>query len=275
MSAPPHPAAVLAPGALPTPTTSTTRKGQHQFVVRFFRRMRVHQVHRVVVELRAASGKKGNLTPADPVMVRLQVPGSFVTPAEQQIFARATGNKAVFSVTPLGTGRLRDGKAVITHQGTVLQEIPLPCKSVTQQLTGLLLLLTIALPCFLYAYTVKTDLSTPAPDLQALAKRYAAVDAEGEPLPADEAQKSGKERGPIARFLIDSIPDYDGYVPMAAVEAQKGYDYVREQARTKPYFFTTIVAVLLGLTILSALMHKASRRKRRGTPLTLPHSAGF
>jgi len=251
--------------------------GQHQFVVRYFRRMRVQQVHRLVVELRSTSGKGGpaGMTPADPVTVRVQIPGSFVTPAEQQVFARTTGNKAVFSVTPLGTGRLRDGKAVISHQGTVLQEIPLPAKSVTQQLTGLLLLLTVALPCFLYVYTMKMDLSTPPPDLQELAKKYAALDPEGEPLPGGEPKKSSKERGPIAHFIVDSVPDYDGYVPWAAAEVQKGYDEVREQARTKPYFFTTVAGVLLALTVLSAWMHKAVRGKRKGTPLTLPHSAGF
>lgn len=65
-----------------------------------------------------------------------------------------------------------------------------------------------------------------------------------------------------------------GYVPQAAREAQKGYDYVHDLAK-KPYFFTYVVGTLLGLTLISALLHKASRRKRRGTPLTLPHSVGF
>src|SRR5271156_3355421 len=119
------PVAAFAPAALSAPPPAVAGKGQHQFVVRYYRRMRVHQVHRVVVELRSTRGKTGptGMTPADPVTVRLLIPGSFVTPSEQQVFARATGNKAVFTVTPLGTGRLRDGKAVISHQGNVLQEI--------------------------------------------------------------------------------------------------------------------------------------------------------
>jgi hypothetical protein len=277
MSAPPSPVAAFAPAALPTPPPPVTGKGQHQFVVRYYRRMRVHQVHRVVVELRSTSRKTGPtaMTPADPVTVRLQIPGSFVTPAEQQVFARATGNKAVFTVTPLGTGRLRDGKATITHQGTVLQEIPLPSKAVTQQLTGLLLLLAVALPCFLYIYTMKIDLSTPPPDLQALARRYAPV-AEGDALPADESQTSSKERGSIARFIVDNIPDYDGYVRQGAVAVQRGYDSLHEQAHTRQYFFTYVVGALLALTLLSAVLHRAARGKRKGMPLTLPHStAGF
>jgi hypothetical protein len=289
--------AQAAPAAVAALPGAATGKPQHQFVIRYRRRMKHQRVYPLVVELRSADGKP---TPpaADSVLVRAIVPGAYVSPAEQEMSARATNNRVTFYVTPLARGRLKEARVAVLQGGRTLQEVWTPMKSVTQRKTWWLLLLSFVVPLVLWYVTMSLDFSStgplpPPPEPKdkggAAVKEDKPKDTEepSEPEKKDEPAPEAKEKdkkkakdakapakqvkGRLAQAIVKYVPDYDGYTYKGAAYAQEYYDIVRNMMM-KDYLLSYVFAGMLGLTLVSAVLHRTARGKRKSKPLALASS---
>ncbi len=281
----------LPPKTSPMPPTipslgAAVGGGQHQFVVRYYRRMKPQRVYRLVVELRslAKKGAAGTAPTGDPVQLRPRIPGCLVSPAELEITPKGMTSQATFHVTPLAKGRLRDAQVGVYHQGRLLQDVPLRMKGTTQCLTRWLLLLAVAAPLFVWWALSYLDLSSMGPvepangaaevkksDDTALAAD-AKEPAEGEPKEAKPATK--KVHRPLAVGIVRLVPEYPGetYTRQAALKAQEGYDVLRSMQQ-KDYLSFWVFAAFLGLALISLVTHRQARGTRKGKPLALPAPA--
>src|SRR5689334_4542121 len=117
--------------------------------VRYYRLMKPNRVSTVEVywpksaKLPRDTQARGDLT------VRLIVAGAQVLPSEQTMNPAQPGAKAVFYVTPLAKGWLRNEKLEVLSQGRKVQEIPMASKVVSQRLTWFLLFCTFFVPWFI------------------------------------------------------------------------------------------------------------------------------
>lgn len=262
--------------------------GLHQFRVRFYRRMKPNAVYPLIVELHGSAGKKGStaIPPGDAVIVRPLIPGSYVTPAELEVSPKPANNKVTFYVTPLATGRLKQARVGVYHQGRLLQEIWLPMKSASQSATRVFLGLTFLLPVVLYYMVVAHDWSRTAPPPEPAA---AAKDDKGKPpeakkdksealenggadaRPVEEKPKAGEVRGALAQGIVKNVPPYEDYTLKFANYVQDGYDEVHRTSKNHLCFY--LGAGLLALTLLSWVWHRTRRGRRKSKAFTLPNTA--
>ncbi len=119
--------------------------------VRYYKRMRLQHVYSVVVGW-AADRERRPPAGAPPVTVRLLMAGAQVVPTEHTLDPADEDAKATFYVTPLAKGFLRNEKLEILVGGRKVQELPLPCKVVSQKMTAVLLLLALLFPGCMLSY---------------------------------------------------------------------------------------------------------------------------
>lgn len=294
---PPIPSQAPTLASPPVPVGGTSAGGGHQFVVRYYRRMKPQRVYRLVVELRSLSKKAPSATAAtaDPVQVRPLIPGCFISPAELAVSPKASANRVTFYVTPLAKGRLRDAQIGIYHQNRLLQDVRLRMKSATQCLTRWLLVLTIAAPLLVWWATSYLDLSgmdpneakAPASGIQKEDKPKppeelalnADVPADAKEPPTETERKepaaaTKKASSPLEEAIVRYVPEYPGetYTQQAAAKVQEGYNVLRAKQQKEHLSFWVFVA-FLSLTLLSLVTHRQARGKRKGKPLTLPAPA--
>jgi hypothetical protein len=221
--------------------------------VRYYRRMKPARVHTVEVLWRkSAKPQRGEVT------VRLRAAGAQVLPSEQTMNAAEPDKKTIFYVTPLVKGWLRNQKLEVFSQGRKVQEIPMTTRVVSQRFTWFLLLCTLFVPWFL-AEVVK--LYPPAEAARGRDDRIV-------------YRHIAKE---VEAYIKDSVPALPGFLKGTPVEtgllearslAGKGYQSLVEVSRLEPIAFYA-GAVLLGLTLISAYMHKPKRRKVTGKPIAV------
>jgi hypothetical protein len=229
--------------------------------VRYYRQIKPQRVYTVQV-----SWKKPENPPRGPgkeVTVRLIAAGAQVLPSEQTLDASQPDAKAVFYLTPLAKGWLRNEKLEVLAQGRKVQELPLATKVVTQRLTWFLLFCTFFVPWFITEY-IKNS-----PMLDKIRN------AEGSIItPTVEKQ--------VKNYLIDNLPqiprDMKGGTIDTSVKATE--DFVANAYRTivlvcgiQPIALYVGV-ILLFMALISAFLHRQSRCRLTGKPITIPGAKG-
>ncbi len=112
--------------------------------VRYYRQLKPQRVHTAEVSWQhSAEPARGEIT------VRLLAAGAQVVPSELTMDCSKPDAKAVFYVTPLARGWLRNEKLEVLAHHRKVQEIPMASKVVGQKLTWLLLILTFFVPWFI------------------------------------------------------------------------------------------------------------------------------
>jgi hypothetical protein len=220
--------------------------------VRYYRLMKPQRVSTAEVSWKKAR-KSGELR--GEVTVRLIVAGAQVVPSEQTMNVARPDAKAVFYVTPLARGWLRNEKLEVISQGRKVQEIPLATKVVSQRLTWFLLFCTFFVPWFISEFIKYGAMS----EIRHVNDRVIYHDVE------KEATKHIKENvppplkalegTPVERFLLD-IPGYVGW----AYREVWGVTNIEPIAYYSAIFF-------FGLTVISWVFHTPKRSKRTGKPI--------
>jgi hypothetical protein len=221
--------------------------------VRYYRQMKPQRVYTVDVGWqKSAKPARGEVT------VRLIVAGAQVLPSEQKMDASQPNVRAVFYVTPLAKGWLRNQKLEVLSQGRKVQEIPMASKVVGQRFTWFLLLCTFFVPWFLTEFIKMSPMAeTSRRKDDRIVFRY--VDKE------------------VESYIKDNVPAMPAELKGTVVETwllegrsavAKGYQKLVEISRVVPIAFYT-GAVLLALTLISAYLHKAKRRQAYGKPLQI------
>src|SRR5262245_12404571 len=127
----------IAPGREPMAArreAPLVRGRECQLSIRYYRRMRLQCIHRLVVE-----GPRDGAGHAGVLSVRPLIPGAAVMPAEQELDASRPGARAEFAVTPLARGGLRGAHVEVRSHGRLAQTIPLGIRATSQRLTWVLL----------------------------------------------------------------------------------------------------------------------------------------
>jgi hypothetical protein len=216
--------------------------------------MKPHRVSSVEVywPKSAKPSARGDIT------VRLIVAGAQVLPSEQTMSAAQADARAVFYVTPLAKGWLRNQKLEILSSGRKIQEIPMATKVVSQRLTWFLLFCTFFVPWFILneiTYGPMAEISQ-LPDGRKVHHRV-----------AKEVERNIRANVPAPpAFLKDTqiesvLVDSPGYVA-------KGFQELVGVSGILPIAYFSAVAFLV-LTILSALFHMPKRRTTSGKPIPL------
>src|SRR5262249_51896746 len=117
--------------------------------VRYYRLMKPRRVSTVEVFWPKSANPPRDAQQRGEITVRLIVAGAQVLPSEQTMSPSLPGAKAVFYVTRLAKGWLRNEKLEVLSQGRKIQEIPMASKVVTQRLTWFLLFCTFFVPWFI------------------------------------------------------------------------------------------------------------------------------
>jgi hypothetical protein len=171
---------------------------QYRFTVRYYRRMRLHRVYPTVVEARPVRGGSGaGNGPGSPVLIRPLIPGALVVPGELALDANQPGARATFYVTPLAKGKLPGACVEVRRADTLVQEIRLGMRGVTQRLTWFLAVLTVLVPAFLLTVTRYHPLkgTVPRPTTRPLQLGAPAEDKEP-PLAPKVEPPGGPNPGP-------------------------------------------------------------------------------
>jgi hypothetical protein len=230
----------------------------------------MRRVYPLVVSLPAkASGTAG------AVAVRPLIPGALVTPAELILDSAKSDTQATFYVTPVARGRLPKARVQLHRQGSLLQEVTLPMKAVTQRLTWVLLALTILVPAFLLYTTKYNKMTGTVPRSMAPTPEDVRAEPATPPIAREPTIKNMPGRpGELLEYRLKEelpvIPHVDASAHLARWLGI-GYDLACELATDHFSFY--VGALLLGLTIISAVTHSSRRARRRGAPLTLAASA--
>lgn len=246
--------AASAPSALPVGVPGASITPKFQVRVRFYKRMKVQRVYRMVVELRTADkGAAPSISAGDSVIARPVIPGAYVQPMEQDLGPKTTNHTITFSVAPLARGRLKNARLQIVHQGRVLEEIWTPMRGTSQRPTWIFALLSL----FSLAYLV--SIFGPLPNLST----------------GETADDSGKT---VSGMLMDKLPTYlnkeelpeflADYLTREALAAtaQDAYNYVYATPNLNFYLMTGFLV----LTIVSLLWNRPARKRRKGKPMMLP-----
>jgi hypothetical protein len=244
---------MAAPSALPVGVPGASITPKFQVRVRYYKRMTMQRVYRMVVELRTADkGAAPSVSAGDSVIARPVIPGAYVQPVEQELGPKSTNHTITFSVAPLARGRLKNARLQILHQGRVLEEIWTPMRGTSQRLTWLFALLALVSLGYLI------NIFGPLPNLSSGAS----------------ADENGTN---VGRVLVDKLPDYLNKEELPeflafltrdalAVYAQDRYNDLYALPNLNFY----LVAGFLLLTIVSFLWNRPARRRRKGKPMMLP-----
>jgi hypothetical protein len=193
--------------------------GQPQFRLRarFQRRMKLHKVAPVFVELSPPVHGRAPAATDAPLLVHLSVPGAQVTPAEVPLDIAQPGARAQFLVTPLAYGWLNQAHLEVRHRGQLVQQTPLAMRGSSNAVTWFLAALTVLVPAFvLYAthyhklegtiHRPPSGVKQPEP-----AKKGAGVQAVG-PHEADALKPKNAKGGdkPQSKQVADTRPGAPG-----------------------------------------------------------------
>ena len=99
-AAPAPPLAV--PSALPVGVPGASITPKFQVRVRYYKRMTMQRVYRMVVELRTADkGAAPSISAGDSVIARPVIPGAYVQPVDQELGPKSTNHTITFSVAEI------------------------------------------------------------------------------------------------------------------------------------------------------------------------------
>jgi hypothetical protein len=248
---------MAAPSALPVGVPGASITPKFQVRVRYYKRMTMQRVYRMVVELRTADkGAAPSVSAGDSVIARPVIPGAYVQPVEQELGPKSTNHTITFSVAPLARGRLKNARLQILHQGRVLEEIWTPMRGTSQRPTWLFALLALVSLGYLI------NVFGPLPNLSS----------------GPTADENGTN---VGRVLVDKLPAYLnkeelpeflGFLTSEALAAyaQDRYNDLYTLPNLNFYVFTGFVL----LTIVSFLWNRPARRRRKGKPMMLPSLPG-
>ncbi len=139
--------------ARPAPQPRNSRPAADEgprVLVNYYYKMRQQRTYPLRVRWQLPEGARSAETPP-PVVVRPVIPGALVAPAEGKLEA-GSQSEAVFYVTPVGRGTIRDARVDVVGPAGGPRAVTLPVRYVRQRLTKILLLLTFLVPAFvLYA----------------------------------------------------------------------------------------------------------------------------
>jgi hypothetical protein len=225
--------------------------------VRYYRQMKPQRVY--TVEVSWQKTEKPPRGEGKEVTVRLIAAGAQVLPAEQTMDAAKPDVKAVFFVTPLVKGWLRNEKLEVLYQGRKVQEIPMATKVVSQRATWFLLLLTFLVPWFLTEHVKFSSLGEST------------LNSQGRAVYRPVAKE-------VRQHIQDNVPKTPDslkgtVVDKAIVETESliadGYQHLIAISRLEPIAFYVGV-VFFTLTVISAYLHKPKRRRAGGKPIPAP-----
>ena len=219
--------------------------------VRYYRQLKPQRVHTAEVYW-----QKSDKPARGEVTVRLLAAGAQVVPAEQTLDSSKPDVQAVFYVTPLAKGWLRNEKLEVLAHGRKIQEIPLASKVVSQRFTWFLLLCTLLVPWFITEFIKHSPMgqATRLADGR-LVHRYAEKE--------------------VAAYIKDNVPSLPkswkgGAVDEDLTEARswvaKRYQQFVQVAGIEPIAFYA-ACILLLFTVVSAFLHMPKRRRATGKPI--------
>jgi hypothetical protein len=227
--------------------------------VRYYRLMKPHRVSTVEVYWKKAPKPLGEAR--GEVTLRLIVAGAQVLPSEQTMSAARPDAKAVFYVTPLAKGWLRNEKLEILSQGRKIQEIPMATKVVSQRLTWFLLFCTFFVPWFIseflkYGPMGESWVVNERRHYHKIAQEVEKHIKENVPPPLEfPPPLDSLNRSPVERFLLD-IPGFLG----------TAFEKMVLVSGILPIAYYSAIG-FLGLTLISAFFHMPKRRKSTGKPI--------
>jgi hypothetical protein len=219
--------------------------------VRYYRQMKPGRVSTVQVYW-----PKSAKPPRGEIAVRLIVAGAQVLPSEQMMDA-AHPETAVFYVTPLAKGWLRNEKLEVLSHGRKVQEIPMASKVVSQRLTWILLFCTFFVPWFISEF-IKYGPMAEVTHLKdrvmhhQIAKEVEAHIRENVPGPLEVLAGTRVEK-----WLVD-VPSLVG----------QGFQRVVGVCTVLPIAYYAGIA-FLAMTLISAFFHMPKRGKARGKPIPI------
>lgn len=219
--------------------------------VRYYRQLKPQRVHTAEVYWHGSGEPaRGEIT------VRLLAAGAQVVPAEQNLDCAKPDVKAVFYITPLARGWLRNEKLEVLANNRKVQEIPLASKVVGQKFTWFLLLCTLLVPWFITEF-IKHSPMTETTRLAdgRLKHRYVAKEVEAyfsDNLPSLPKAWRG---GPVDTNL-HSARDW----------IAERYQQLVQVSGIEPIAFY-VACVLAALTLVSAFLHMPKRRRASGKPI--------
>jgi hypothetical protein len=232
----------------PAPTLPPVR-------VAYYRQVKPQRVHTVEVSWQKAptKGARGE------VSVKLIAAGAQVLPSEQNLDVSQPSAKAVFYVTPLVKGWLRNTHIEVLSSGRKVQEIPLATKVVSQRFTWFLLACSFFVPWFITEYIRNSPLAEPTrlPDSRVIYPKI-----------SKEVEKYIKDNVPSTDFL--KVTPVEAPVKSALLDARSqfatGYQKLVEVCGSEPIAFY-VGAILLTLTLISYFMHMQKRGRKTGKPI--------
>lgn len=223
-------------------------------VVRYFRQMKLRRVYAVEVSWQKSKQPSGERR---DVTVRLFAPGALVVPAECTLNAAEPNIKAVFHMTPLANGRLRQHQLEVLSQGLKIQQIQLPARVASQRLSWVLLLLTFLVPWLLVEHVKNSSLGDPV----RVGDRVTYTNI------AKQVEEAIKDNVPVMPEYFKDTPVERSLLDLRHSACQV-YQQVVLISRIEPLGFYAGL-VLLTLTLISAFLHRQKRGTKRGKALTL------
>jgi hypothetical protein len=249
------PAVPTKPAPKPTRSAAQEHAGPSlpSLKVTYYRRMKRQRVYAVTAAWYNPD-KRRPPPGTGPVVVRLLMAGAQVIPSEQPLDPAKPDAKAVFYVTPLARGWLRNECMEVLVGGRKVQEMPLRSKVTTQRMTWVLLLLTFLVPWFFYSYVLNSPL-----------KNAYVGKTVGQALAIDIAKVVPDTPG----FIKNNVPIvHEGLVNFRDDIVASAYDLLWKLSQDHPMHLYTGIGLLL-LTILSWLLHRDKRKRRYGKPVPL------
>jgi len=221
----------------------------------YYRQVKPKRVHTVEVSWQKAPAKGAR----GEVSVKLIAAGAQVLPSELPLDVSKPSVKAVFYVTPLVKGWLRNTHIEVLSSGRKVEEIPLSTKVVSQRFTWFLLACTFFVPWFITEYIKNSPM------------------AERIHLPNQRVgyHKISKE---VEDYIKDNVPSTDflqgtpveAPVKSALIQARSsfasGYQKLVEVCGSEPIAFY-VGAILLTLTLISYFLHMQKRGRKTGKPI--------
>jgi hypothetical protein len=219
--------------------------------VRYYRQMKPRRVSTVQVYWpKSAKPPRGEIT------VRLIVAGAQVLPSEQVMDA-AHPETAVFYVTPLAKGWLRNEKLEILSHGRKVQEIPMATKVVSQRLTWFLLFCAFFVPWFISEF-IKYG---PMAEITHLSDRVVHHQI------AKEVEKHVRENVPYPPDALAGTKLEKWLVETPTLIGQ-GYQRLVGVCSILPVAYYSCLA-FLAMALLSAFFHTPKRRTTKGKPIPI------
>jgi hypothetical protein len=219
--------------------------------VRYYRQLTPQRVHTAEVYWqKSGEPARGEIT------VRLLAAGAQVVPAEQTMDCSKPDATAVFYVTPLAKGWLRNEKIEVLANNRKVQEIPLASKVVGQKFTWFLLLCTLLVPWCITEFIKHSPMAQTS-------------------RLADERIVYRDVSKEVEAYIKDNVPSLPkswkgGTVDTGLKDARswvaQRYQQLVQVSTIEPIAFY-VACVLLALTLVSAYLHMPKRCRATGKPI--------